>query len=148
LVLDGQEVECTGGTCPIANAGSVGVAGLKLDQAITVRDGLLDVIIVEEANWRSLLTVLRHLFRAKTVSTVASETELQGYSQEIQGAIRHWQVKEMVLHMTPIQVTQYDGEVLTSVALPLICKVLPSLLQVVMPKPDPSSETPIDSIKT
>lgn len=143
LGLDGKEVECTGVTCTIANAGSLGVAGLKLDQAITVRDGLLDVIIVEEANWRSLLTVLRHLFGAQKAGTVVSDTQRQGYHQEIQGAIRHWQVKEMALRMTPMQVAQYDGEVLAPVSLPLTCKVLPGLLQVVMPKPNPCLETPM-----
>jgi diacylglycerol kinase family enzyme len=49
--------------------------------------------------------------------------------------------------MTPMQVAQYDGEVLTPVSLPLTCKVLPSLLQVVMPKPDTSSRLLVDSIK-
>ena len=135
LVLDGQAVECAGVTCTIANAGSLGVAGLKLDQAISIRDGLLDVLIVEEASWRALLTVLSHVFGAQTASRAVGDPEIQGYHQAIQGAIRHWQAKEISLHMDPMQVTQYDGEVLKPVSLPLICKVLPGMLQVVMPKP-------------
>jgi YegS/Rv2252/BmrU family lipid kinase len=135
LVLDGQAVECAGVTCTIANAGSLGVGGLKLDQAISIRDGLLDIMIVEEASWRALWTVLSHLFGTQTSRTPMGDTERQDYQQVIQGTIRHWQAKEISLHMDPLQVTQYDGEVLTPVTLPLICKVLPGMLQVVTPQP-------------
>ncbi len=135
LTLDGREVECAGFTCAIANSGSLGLPGLKLAQSVTIRDGLLDVIIVEEASWRSLWDVLHHVFGAQRSSTPVGEAELQAYNQALQGSIRHWQAKEISLHVHPMQVTQYDGEVLTPVALPLVCKVLPGMLHVVTPKP-------------
>ncbi|CAN5573655.1 diacylglycerol kinase family lipid kinase [soil metagenome] len=143
LVLDGQAVECAGVTCTIANAGSLGVADLKLDQAISIRDGLLDVMIVEEASWRALCTVLHRIFGPQTASRAIGATERQDHQQVIQGAIRHWQAKEISLHMAPMQVTQYDGEVLTPVVLPLTCKVLPGVLQVVTPNPATSSGSPL-----
>jgi YegS/Rv2252/BmrU family lipid kinase len=135
LVLDGQTIACAGVTCTIANAGSLGVAGLKLDQAISLRDGLLDVLIVEETSWRTGWTVLRQLFGAPTASTGGGDPAHHRYPPEPRGTIRHWQAKEISLQMEPVQVTQYDGEVLQPVSLPLICKVLPGMLQIVTPKP-------------
>lgn len=135
LTLDGREVECAGFTCAIANSGSLGLPGLKLAQSVTIRDGLLDVIIVEEASWRSLWDVLNHVFGAQKPRTPRSDAEFQRYSQELQSSIRHWQAKEISLQVHPMQVTQYDGEVLTPVSLPLVCKVLPGMLHVVTPKP-------------
>ena len=133
FVIDGQEVECKGFTCAIANSGNLGLPGLQLSSAISIRDGLLDVITVEEANWRALVEVMGRVFANPEATATVQDAAMLKYSDEIQGSLRHWQGKEISLHMEPVQVIQYDGEVLESTQLPLICKVLPQMLKVVVP---------------
>lgn len=133
MVLDGKEVETRGFTCAIANSGSLGLPGLQLSTAISVRDGFLDVITVEEVNWRAFVEVMGHVFGSQNSTPQVGDSQMQRYSDEIKGALRHWQAKEVSLRMAPLQVTQYDGELLDPVNLPLTCKVLPQMLSVIVP---------------
>ena len=133
FVLDGKEVECRGFTCAIANSGNLGLPGLQLSSAISVRDGLLDVITVEEANLRALSEVMGRVFGVQNSTASAQGEALERYSDEIQGVLRHWQAREISVSMTPMQATQYDGELLESVQLPIQCKVMPQLLKVIVP---------------
>ena len=50
LTLDGEAVEADGINCMITNFGSVGVPGITLSHAIDMSDGLIDVIIFQDAN--------------------------------------------------------------------------------------------------
>lgn len=133
MILDGKEVECKGFTCAIANSGSLGLPGLQLSTAISIRDGLLDVVTVEEVNWRAFVEVMGQVFGTQNTTEGVQNAAMMKYSDEIQGALRHWQAKEISLRMDPIQVTQYDGELLAPVKLPLTCKVLPQMLRVIVP---------------
>lgn len=133
LVLDGQEVECQGFACTIANSGNLGLTGLQLSAAISVRDALLDVFIVEEASLRSLREVLGQVFSGPESTSTALGAAEQSYSDQIQSSLRHWQVKEISLRMQPLQVIQYDGEILASPQLPLRFSVLPQALRVLVP---------------
>lgn len=134
LVLDGKEVECKGITCAIANSGSLGLPGLQLSNTISVRDGLLDVITIEEASFRSFTEVVGQILGSQNTATAMEDAAAQRYTDELQGSLRHWQAKEISLRMDPIQVTQYDGELLAPVELPIQCKVLPQMLQVIVPQ--------------
>lgn len=131
MVLDGKEVESAGFTCAIANSGNMGLSGITLSQAISIRDGLLDIVIIEEASWRALFDLFSHVFSPQSAAAPLKDADLQSYNQEIQGALRHWQAKEISLRMDPIQVTQYDGELLSPVHLPLTCHVRPQALHVI-----------------
>lgn len=133
LRLDGEEVECSGFACTIANSGNLGLPGLQLSTTISVRDGLLDVIVVEEASIRSLTEVLGQIFNKQAIAAQPEEAGDQNYSDQIQSSLRHWQAKEISLWMEPPQVIQHDGEIMKSVKMPLEISVIPQALGVVVP---------------
>ncbi len=133
LLLDGEVVECSGFACTIANSGNLGLPGLQLSTAISVRDSLLDVIVVEEASIRSLTEVLGQIFNKQAIAAQPEETSDQNYSEQIQSSLRHWQAKKISLWMEPSQVIQHDGEIMKSVKMPLEISVIPQALGVVVP---------------
>lgn len=133
FVLDGKEVECNGFTCAIANSGNLGLPGLQLSSAISVRDGLLDVITIEEANLRALTEIMGRIISKQDTSLSVEDATVASYSNEIRSALKHWQAKEITLTVDPVQSTQYDGELLENVSMPLTCKVLPQMLSVIVP---------------
>jgi diacylglycerol kinase family enzyme len=61
---------------------------------------------------------------------VAQVTE---WSDELQQLVRHWQAREISITATPSQTAQYDGEVLEKSDGPIVCKVLPQALTVIVP---------------
>lgn len=131
--IDGEEIRCRGFTCAVANSGSLGIPGLRLGNAISVRDGRLDVVLIEELNWRSLLDLSKEIFGVQG-KTSRVGAEMQGFSEEIEGLVRHWQGAEIEIEMDPLQTVQYDGEVLESVSQPIRCSVIPQQLRVVVPE--------------
>ncbi|MGB5048258.1 MAG: hypothetical protein WBO46_04950, partial [Caldilineaceae bacterium] len=133
LLLDGQETECSGFACTIANSGNLGLPGLQLSTTISVRDGLLDVIVVEEASLRSLAEVLGQIFSKQAIAAPPEDAADQSYLDQIQSSLRHWQAKEISVWVEPAQVIQYDGEILESAKMPLKISVLPQALSVVVP---------------
>lgn len=133
LVMDGEEVECRGFACMIANSGNLGLPGLQLGSTISVRDGLLDVIVVKEASLRSLTEVLGQVFNRQSIADKTDTAVDQAYSDEIQNSLRHWQAKKISLQMQPAQVIQHDGEILESVEQPLSFSILPRQLRVLVP---------------
>ncbi|MBX3051145.1 MAG: diacylglycerol kinase family lipid kinase [Caldilineaceae bacterium] len=133
LLLDGQETECSGFACTIANSGNLGLPGLQLSTTISVRDGLLDVIVVEEASLRSLTEVLGQIFSKQAIAAPPEDAADQSYLDQIQSSLRHWQAKEISVWVEPAQVIQYDGEILESAKMPLKISVLPQALSVVVP---------------
>lgn len=131
MTLDGEAVECAGFACTIANSGNLGLPGLQLSSTISVRDGLLDVIVVEEASLRSLTEVLGQIFSKP--ATTPQEESRERYSDQIRSSLRHWQAKEISLHVEPCQVIQHDGEVQGDLKMPLRFSVLPQALAVLVP---------------
>jgi YegS/Rv2252/BmrU family lipid kinase len=135
MVMDGQEIECEGVTCGIANSGNLGQAGLKMGTRVDIADGLLDVLLVEQASMQAVIDLLSNVFgirEAPIESAIARATE---WSDELQQLVRHWQVREISLTATPSQVVQYDGEVLQAGYTEITCKVLPRALTVIVPAP-------------
>jgi diacylglycerol kinase family enzyme len=133
--MDGQEIECEGVTCGIANSGNLGQAGLKMGTRVDIADGLLDVLLVEQASMQAVIDLLSNVFgirEAPIESAIARATE---WSDELQQLVRHWQVREISLTATPSQVVQYDGEVLQAGYTEITCKVLPRALTVIVPAP-------------
>ena len=133
MTLDGEAVECAGFACTIANSGNLGLPGLQLASTISVRDGLLDVIVVEEASLRSLTEVLGQIFNRQVTAAPAQEESQSLYSDQIRSSLRHWQAKEISLHVEPCQVIQHDGEVKGDLEMPLHIAVIPQAVEVLVP---------------
>ncbi|HMN30157.1 MAG TPA: diacylglycerol kinase family lipid kinase [Caldilineaceae bacterium] len=132
LTIDGKEIETDGLTCLIANSGNLGQAGVNLIPSINVSDGLLDVIVVQQASLRSLFDILGSITGLKQVASGESGAEI-ATTQTINQTIQYWQGKEVSLSATPEQTAQYDGEVLGKV--PVHCHILPGAVSVVIPSP-------------
>jgi diacylglycerol kinase (ATP) len=116
LTIDGEEIETEGITCMVTNAGSLGRAGLRLAPKIDVSDGLLDILVIRNADVGSLITL------AASVLT----------QNENESVVQHWQAKEVVVISDPEQSVQVDGEMLEPG--PVTIRVLPQALRVIVPK--------------
>jgi diacylglycerol kinase (ATP) len=128
LTLDGEQVEATGVACIIANVGSIGQGSLSIAPNIRVNDGMLDVIVIQRADFAALVTL------ATTVLRGDVEAE----------PLLHWQAQEITLISDPPQTIQVDGELLE--AGPIHARVLNAALSVVVPMsavvPEPHLATP------
>jgi YegS/Rv2252/BmrU family lipid kinase len=115
LTLDGQQVEAEGLACFIANAGNLGLAGFNLAPAIDMSDGLLDVVVIRQADLASLLSL--------AVSMIEGGPNL--------GALQHWQVREVSIQAEPPQLIHSDGEIVGRT--PFTAKILPQALKIIVP---------------
>ncbi len=118
LTLDGQGVEADGIDCMITNFGSVGVPGITLSHAIDMSDGLLDVIVIQDANVSSLLSA--------AASAVTSGDLAQPLLQ--------WQAREVVVVADPPQKTVVDGELIEVDK--VSARIVPHTVRVVVPAPN------------
>jgi diacylglycerol kinase (ATP) len=117
ITIDGQRFESEGVACLICNSGNLGGAGIALSSAVSVRDGLLDVFVLQQANLPSLLSIARDVL----LTQEHPNTPL----------LQHWQGREITVHAEPEQSVQADGEVLEQT--PLTARVLPGVVQVIVP---------------
>lgn len=115
LSLDGEAVEVDGYTCMVANSGNVGLPGLPLLTRISVSDGLLDVVIVQNLNFFSLLR------RPISGDEAAERAQM----------VRHWQVREVTIATDPPESIIGDGEVWGET--PFSARVLPGVMRVIVP---------------
>ncbi len=115
LLLDGEAVEVDGYTCMVANSGNVGLSGLPLLSEISVSDGLLDVVIVQNLNFLSLLR-----------RPVSRDDEAERVQM-----VRHWQVREVTIATDPPESIIGDGEVWGET--PFSARVLPGVIRVIVP---------------
>jgi YegS/Rv2252/BmrU family lipid kinase len=118
LKIDGQEHEVQGLTCIVTNTGNLGFSNISYDKHIDVSDGLLDVVVVREANL-SLLKLM-------------AVTLLKRERPDNLELVEHWQGKDISVSSSPRQTIQYDGEVLED--MPLHIKVIPQAIRVLVPK--------------
>lgn len=118
LTLDGSEVESEGITCIVSNAGSLGQPGLSLSPKIDISDGLLDVLVLRQADLGSLL------------SAAASVLDGSGRSESIQ----HWQARDVAVETEPSQSVQSDGEPWGHT--PVSVTVIPEAVGIVAPNPN------------
>lgn len=116
LKLDGEEIECKGLTCLIANAGYFGVPGLVLDPNVKIDDGLLDVFVLRKMDLLQLFSL---------AATIVG-------GNEIKDPAMHWQVKSVEIQSDPIQSTQADGEMWGKS--PIKINARKDALQVIVPK--------------
>jgi YegS/Rv2252/BmrU family lipid kinase len=116
LTLDGQQVETEGLACFVANAGNLGLPGFTLAPTIDMSDGLLDVVVIQQANLTSLLSLALNAVGA-------------AFNPD---TIQHWQVREVAIQAEPIQEIQSDGEIIGQT--PITAKILPQALRIIVPE--------------
>jgi YegS/Rv2252/BmrU family lipid kinase len=115
LTLDGETVEVDGYTCMVANSGNVGVPGLPLLSRISISDGMLDVIVVQNLNFLSLLR------RPINADEEAARAQM----------VRHWQVREVHVATNVPESIIGDGEVWGET--PFSAQVVPGAVRVIVP---------------
>ncbi len=112
ITVDGETVEADGVTCVIGNSGSLGIPGLTLSRQMSVSDGLLDVLLLQNAD---LLEV------AKVIGNSLSGVE----------NLPHWQGREITVTSDPPQPIECDGEMIDPT--PVTVSVVPQVLRVIVP---------------
>lgn len=112
ITVDGEGYETEGVTCIIANSGAMGLPGLKFSRTVSVDDGLLDLVVMQNAD---LLEV------AKVLSNSLSGVE----------NLPHWQGREITVHADPIQPIECDGEMIEPT--PVRASIVPQSLRIIVP---------------
>jgi YegS/Rv2252/BmrU family lipid kinase len=115
MVIDGEEVVKSGVALTVTNCGSIGIGSYSFLPDISVTDGYLDVLLLQEA---SLLSVLK----------VTGTTLLQTGSE----VVLHWPCREVEIFFTqpgPCIVDDFEHT-----ARSLHIRVLPGILKVVVPR--------------
>jgi diacylglycerol kinase family enzyme len=117
IAVDDKHYRVSGFTCIIANSGHIGFADISMDSNIDVSDGLLDVMVVREAN----LSLAAHILATLIKRERSSRVEL----------VQHWQGTEISVTARPMQTVQCDGEILGKAQLRV--KILPAAVSVFVP---------------
>ncbi len=112
LQIDGTTVEQEAIGCLVTTYGKIPVPGVTLAHAIDPGDGLLDVILIQDTN---LKTVLQAAIR----------------EGEIADSLLQWQAKEVTINVTPAQPIIRDGEPITPAALDI--HIVPHAAQIIVP---------------
>jgi YegS/Rv2252/BmrU family lipid kinase len=113
--LDGKSVEVESFSCILMNAGNIGVPGVSLIPDVSVHDGLLDLVAMEDTDVGSLSSI--------AASIVDPEREAEG--------LYHWQAREIRIESRQPQPVAGDGEDWGET--PVTAKVLPKALKVLVP---------------
>lgn len=129
LTLDGQEIETEGVTCIVANSGNLGLSGVNLLPTVKLDDGLLDVIVVQQASLTALFEILGSVLGIRETPVLDASAET--IDARLQQALHAWQAREITIITTPPRSIQADGEIIGEGTIQ--CKVLPQALQVLVP---------------
>jgi len=130
MLLDGKLVETEGLTCIVANSGNLGQAGINLIPGIDVSDGLLDVIVIQQASLRTFFDIVGSIAGLKQLPADDPESQ-QNFSEQVRQSLQYWQAHEVSIETLPVQSVQYDGEILGKTAIQ--CKIIPQAINVVVP---------------
>jgi YegS/Rv2252/BmrU family lipid kinase len=114
ITLDGKTVEVDGLTCLVDNAGNMGVSGIAPGRNIDVSDGLLDVILIKDPSFSSLVDLGHSLVEKKAPDSYV-----------------HWQAREIEIACEPVEDIQIDGEMAGET--PVSIRVVPQALRVLVP---------------
>lgn len=129
LTLDGQEIETDGITCIVANSGNLGLTGINLLPTVKIDDGLLDVIVVQQASLTALFEILGSVLGIRETQVLDASAET--VDRQLQQALHTWQAREITIITTPSRPIQADGEIIGEGIVQ--CKVLPHALKVLVP---------------
>lgn len=114
LLIDGEEINESGVSLTITNAGNIGIGDFSILPGISVRDGFLDIVLMNNADILSLLRV-------------AGSTLFQTGSD----VLKHWRCKEVFLQLAKPQKYICDDSEKKADALHI--KVMPAVLDVLVP---------------
>jgi len=114
LLIDGEATEATGVALTVTNSGSIGIGDLQLQPGISISDGLLDVVLLKDTGFLSLM-------KAAGSSLMGMET----------GAISHWKCREVKITMPGKQ--NYICDDCEESATELVISVVPASLSFVIP---------------
>lgn len=120
MTLDGQAIEAEGINLSICNSGNLGMPALALAPNIRVNDGLLDVVIIQNSDLGSFISLAGSIVNNALPFTQPTEV------------VQHWQGRSMTIAVEPPQVVTFDGEVAEN-PFPLQIEVIPEAIQVVVP---------------
>src|SRR5579859_2288880 len=120
--VDGESFEVEGVYCMIANSANLGLGKLQLSDKVNVSDGLLDLIILDNADLGTLVSV--------------GTSILTGNGSKDNPMLHHWQGRKIKVKTRKQQPVSMDGKVLGE--LPIKAHVLPGALKIVVPKQTPS----------
>ncbi|MEP7357377.1 MAG: diacylglycerol kinase family protein [Anaerolineales bacterium] len=122
LTIDGEAIETDGLACMVANSGILspnsglpGKSVISFSPAISITDGLLDILVVRSGDLGYLLSVAANM--------VAGAEGAQ--------PLLHWTGREVSVVADPPQSIQYDGEVIGYT--PVTARVRPQALRVIVP---------------
>jgi diacylglycerol kinase (ATP) len=132
ITMDGKVVESEGMTCIVANSGSLGRPGLSIMPDVRVDDGLLDVIVVRQADLRTWLAVTVNVAGLTDITPVAGDADIEDVVEQTEKNLQHWQAREIEIEADPVQSVQSDGEMIDDT--PIHCRVLPKAIQILVPK--------------
>lgn len=82
MTIDGKRINEEGVSLTVTNSGNIGINGYSMLPDISVTDGMLDVVLMNQAN---LIDIIK----------VASTTLLQTDSN----VLKHWKCREITIHM-------------------------------------------------
>ncbi|MET3978623.1 MULTISPECIES: diacylglycerol kinase family protein [unclassified Mucilaginibacter] len=82
LDIDGEKISATGVSLTVTNSGNIGIGNFALQPGISITDGFLDVILMKENNFSSVLKIAGS-------ALMQQETD----------AIQHWKAKKVVIKM-------------------------------------------------
>jgi YegS/Rv2252/BmrU family lipid kinase len=131
ITMDDKVVESQGMTCIVANSGSLGRPGISLVPNVSVDDGLLDVIIVRQADLRTLLAFTANVAGLTDTTPIAGDDDIEDVVEETEKMLQHWKAREIEIRSDPIQPVQSDGEMVGDT--PIQCRVLPKAIQILVP---------------
>ena len=113
LELDGKRYEVEGISCLVDNAGNMGVSGLSPGRNISVSDGLLDVVMIVNPGFSSLVDAGKKLVEGGAMDSYV-----------------HWQAKDITIEADPPQSVQIDGEMAGTT--PVTIRVDPLILRILV----------------
>lgn len=114
LVIDNKTIETTGTSLTITNFGHSGIGNYSLQPGISITDGLLDVLLLQDAGIEAMLKVAGStLFKTET------------------DAVQHWKCKEVIVTMYHEQPIICDDD--EQSAKELHIKVVPASLTILTP---------------
>jgi YegS/Rv2252/BmrU family lipid kinase len=114
-VVDGEKIETEGVAAFIANSGNMGIPGLSMVQNISVSDGLLDLLIIRQADLGSIL-------RMAATAVVGDDPPPM---------LLHWQGREISVRTTPVQSVTIDGEPFSET--PITARIADQHVSVIIP---------------
>lgn len=114
LEIDDEIIEETGVSLTVTNSGNIGIGDFALQPGISITDGLLDIILLKDTNFISLLKV-------------AGSTLLQNETD----ALRHWKCKKVLIRLESEQ--NYICDDYEETAKELSISVVPASIKILVP---------------